>query len=114
MPTRRLSCAVLLTASPLLEGRPCAPPFGEGSHFITIELRFLAHREMGNWAQYTSPSHPAFRLSLCQLFPGQVKPHCLEIMHPLLAQEQGYPITGQSKASGESHETDRETYLACE
>lgn len=45
---------------------------------------------------------------------SQTRKHRLEVVYPLLALQQRYSITGQSKASEESHEPDRETYLACE
>lgn len=95
---------------------PWAHPFGESSPSITIELTFhydrapsLGPQRKGELGTVQMPFSSHIQAKAVPAVSRTSPTHCLEIRYPLLAQEQGSPITGQSKANGESRETGRHT-----
>lgn len=85
---------------------PCAHPLlGAGAQLSTagMEQHFLAHR-------LQKPLSP--HMQTCPVSKTS-KTHCWEIVDPLLAQEQGYPLRGQGQANSGSHEVHTGPYLAC-
>ena len=84
-------------------------PVWRGFTFHYDRAPFLGPQRNEELGTVQKPFSPCIQAKPMYTVSRTSQTHCLEIMYPLLAQEQDYPITGQSKANGESHEIGRHT-----